>query len=122
MAPLLQQDFPAIKKITRLLDNSPAPLKYGDKLFNEPNVFFADENIFDVFDVNLIKGDPKKALNDPFTVMLTEEAAQKYFGKEDAIDKLIKLDNRFDLRVTAVYKAFPANAHVHPGMMIHLVR
>jgi len=116
--PLLQQDFPAIKKITRLLDNSPAPLKYGDKLFNEPNVFFADENIFDVFDVNLVKGDPKKALNDPFTVMLTEDAAQKYFGKEDAIDKLIKLDNRFDLRVTAVYKAFPANAHVHPGMMI----
>ena len=116
--PLLQNDFKEIKKITRLLDNSPSPLKYGDKMFNEPNTYFADENIFDVFDVNVVKGNPAKALNDPFCVMLTEEVAKKYFGNEDPIDKSIRLDNQFNLRVTGVYKAFPANAHLHPGMMI----
>jgi len=116
--PLLQNDFKEIKKITRLLDNSPSPLKYGEKMFNEPNTYFADENIFDVFDVNVVKGNPAKALKDPFCVMMTEEVATKYFGNDDPINKTIRMNNQFDLRVTGVYKAFPSNAHVHPGMMI----
>src|SRR3977135_3285309 len=41
--PLLQNDFKEIQKVTRLIDNSPAPLRYDDKMFNEQNVFFADE-------------------------------------------------------------------------------
>ena len=116
--PLLQNDFKEIKKITRLLDNSPSPLKCGDKMFNEPNTYFADANIFDVFDVNMVKGDPAKALNDPFTVMVTEEVAKKYFADEDPVNKVIRLNNQFDLHVTGVYKAFPSNAHIHPGVMI----
>lgn len=116
--PLLQNDFKEIKKITRLLDNSPCPLKYGEKMFNEPNTYFADENIFDVFDVHVTKGDPAKALNDPFSVMVTEEVATKYFGNEDPMNKTIRMNNQYDLRVTGVFKAFPSNAHMHPGMMI----
>jgi len=111
-------DFPEIKKMTRLLDNGTTPLKYKDKIFNEKSIFFADENLFDVFTVNVIKGNPKKALTDPFSVMLTEETAKKYFGDEDPVNKTIRFNNQFDVKVTGIYKAFPANAHLHPGMLL----
>src|SRR5882672_10937873 len=76
----LPTDFPEIQKMTRLLDNGITPLRYKDKLINEKNVFFADENLFNVFTVKVLKGNAKTALSDPFSVMLTEETAKKYFG------------------------------------------
>ncbi len=110
--------FPEIQKMTRLLNNGTTPLRYKDKLINEPNVYFADENLFDVFTVNVVKGNPKTALNDPFSVMLTEETAKKYFGNEDPINKVIRANNQFDVKVTGVYKEFPANAHLHPHLLV----
>jgi len=114
----LPNDFPEIQKMTRLLDNGITPLRYKDKLINEQNVFFADENLFDVFTVKVLKGNPRTALSGPFSVMLTEETAKKYFGDEDPMNKVIRANNQFDVKVTGIYKAFPANAHIHPGMLV----
>src|SRR5664279_5920670 len=66
-------DFPEIKKMTRLLNNGSTPLKYKDKLINEPEVYFADENLFEVFTLDVVQGNPKTALVEPFSVMLSEE-------------------------------------------------
>lgn len=114
----LPTDFPEIKKMTRLLDNGPTPTKYGEKIFNEKNIFFADENLFDVFTVKVLKGNPKTSLYDPYSVMLTEETAKKYFGDEDPMNKTIRFNSQFDLKVTGIYQSFPSNAHMHPGMLI----
>ncbi len=114
----LPTDFPEIEKMTRLLNYGTVPLRYKDKLINEQNVYFADENLFDLFTVNAIKGNPKTALKDPFSVMLTEETAKKYFGNEDALNKVLRANNQFDLKVTGIYKAFPSNTHVHPNMLV----
>ncbi|HEX5154425.1 MAG TPA: ABC transporter permease [Parafilimonas sp.] len=111
-------DFPEIQKMTRLLNYGTVPLRYKDKLINEQNVYFADENLFDVFTVNIVKGNPKTVLNDPFAVMLSEEIAKKYFGNEDPVNKVIRANNQFDIKVTGVYKAFPSNAHMHPSMLV----
>jgi putative ABC transport system permease protein len=111
-------DFPEIKKMTRLLDNGITPMKYQEKIFNEKGVFFADENLFDVFTVKVLKGSPKTALFDPFSVMLTEETAKKYFGEDDPMNKTIRVNSQFDVKVTGIYKAFPANAHLHPAMLV----
>jgi putative ABC transport system permease protein len=117
-APLLENDFKEIKKITRFLDAGTTALRYEDKRFNEQQVYFADENLFDVFDVSVTRGNPSKALNDPYSIMLTEDVAKKYFGKEDPINKVIRLDNQFNLKVTGIYKPFPSNAHIHPAIMV----
>ncbi len=117
-APLLKHDFQDIRQITRLIDFSPAPMRYEEKKFNEQGVFFVDEHFFELFNVDVIKGDPAKALNDPFSVMLTEEMAKKYFGNEDPMNKIIKANNQFNLKVTGIYKALPANSHIHPAIMV----
>ncbi|CAN5467340.1 ABC transporter permease [soil metagenome] len=110
-------DFPEIKKMTRLLSTGMTTFRYNEKIINEPDVYFADENFTDVFTVDVIHGDPKTALKDPFSVMLSEDVAKKYFGNEDPINKTLRTDNQFDVKVTGIYKAFPANAHMHPGVL-----
>jgi len=115
--PYLLNDFPDIQKMTRLLNNGQTSMRYREKLFNE-EVYFADENLFDVFSVKVTEGNPKTALTVPFTVMLDEEMAKKYFGNEDPMNKSIRFNNQFNLKVSGVYKSFPANAHIHPAVMV----
>jgi putative ABC transport system permease protein len=117
-APLLKNDFPEIEKITRVLEYRAVPLRYKEKIFNENGVFFIDENFSDLFDVRTTRGNPKTALLDPYSIMLTEGAARRYFGGDDPINKVIRVNDRFDCKITGVFKDFPANAHLHPEIMI----
>jgi putative ABC transport system permease protein len=114
----LPTDFPEIQKMTRLLNLGSVPLRYKDKLISEPDVYFADGNLFDVFTVKVLQGNPKTALSEPFSVMLTEQTAKKYFGDEDPINKVLRANNQFDVKVTGIYKAFPANSHIHPNILV----
>jgi putative ABC transport system permease protein len=116
--PLLAHDFPEIQAVTELLPNGTTALRYKEKNFNEKNLFYADENLFKVFDVKLIRGNPQTALRDPFSIMLSEAEADKYFGSADPLNKMIMMENRFNLKVTGVYASFPSNAHIHPELML----
>ena len=62
----LPTDFPEIQKMTRLLNNGTTPLRYKDKLINEPNVYFGDENLFDVFTVERCKRKSENCIERPF--------------------------------------------------------
>jgi len=117
--PLLKNAFPDIEKVTRLLPKSSTTVQYGDKLLDEKGGFFADENFFDFFTVLVVQGDPRQALLQPFSVMLTEDLAKKYFGSADPMNKTIKLDgNKHEYKVTGIYKPFPVNSHLHPQMLL----
>jgi putative ABC transport system permease protein len=116
--PYLTNDFPDVQKMTRLLKNSLTSVRYKENLFNETNIYFADDKLFDVFTVQVEKGNPKTALSDPYSVMLTDELARKYFGNEDAMNKTIRFNNQFNLKVTGIYKSFPENAHLHPDALL----
>jgi len=116
--PLLKNDFQEIEKLTRLIDFSPLAMRYEEKMFNEQDVFLADENIFDVFHIDVLRGNPANALTGPFSIMLSEPIAKKYFGDADPMDKMVKIDNQFNLKVTGIYKPFPTNTHMHPQVMI----
>ncbi len=118
IGPLLQNDFKDIKAITSVLPTGNTAVRYKDKIFNEPNVYFIDDNFFKVFDATVIRGNPNSALSEPNSVMLTEEMAKKYFGNEDPIDKMVKLDQQITCKVTGIYKPLPANAHLHPDVML----
>jgi putative ABC transport system permease protein len=110
-------EFPDIKKMTRFLPSESMPMRYKDRTFNE-SVFFADENFVDVFQPKVLRGDSRKGLQEPFSVMITPEIAQKYFGTEDPIDKSIRYNSQLDFKVTGIYEAFPSNSYMHPGMLL----
>ena len=116
--PLLKNEFPDIKKVTRLFPNGDVVLRYKDKLLTEKGSYFADENFLSFFDLKTVAGDPKTALSEPYTVMMTEDMARKYFGNEDPINKEIRLDNTANFKVTGIFKPFPANSQMHPQMLL----
>lgn len=116
--PLLKNDFPEIENQTVLLSNGATFLKYKDKLFMESRGFYADEQLFDVFDIRVLSGNPRKALTEPFSIMLEAKMAEKLFGKTEPLNRVVRLDSRFDCKVTGTYQGLPANAHMHPSVLI----
>lgn len=116
-APFLITDFPQIEKLTRILPAG-GTFKYQENLFNENNDFFADPNLFDVFTIHVVHGNPATSLTDPYSVMLTEETAKKYFGSDDPMNKVIRWNSQYDFKVTGIYKSFPTASHLHPDMLI----
>jgi putative ABC transport system permease protein len=98
--------------------NGRTALRYQDKIFNESSVYFADDKYFHFFTTPVLKGNPETSLRDPYCVMMTEEMANKYFGGEDPINKTVKVDNQIFCKVTGIFKSLPANAHMHPDILI----
>ena len=111
-------DFPEIKKMTRLLNIGMLPFKYEDKIIAETNVYVADSNLFKVFTLKVLEGNPATALADPYSVMLTKEVAEKYFGNEDPMNKMIRVNNQFDVKVTGIFAGFPQNSFMHPDVLV----
>jgi len=117
--PLLQTAFPDIKKMTRVYPNGTTALRYKEKLFNENNTVFADENFFDLFTIPIIKGDAHQSLKESYSLMMTPAMAQKYFGNEDPINKTVILDNnKHGFKVSGIFSPFPANSHMHPEILL----
>src|SRR5580704_4878175 len=116
--PLLRNDFPDIQKMTRVLEFDRSPMRYEDKIFTEQNLFFADTNFFDIFDVTLLEGNPNTALTEPNSILLTPDVARKYFGDADPMNKVVRMDNQINFKVTGIYKPFPSAAHLHPKLLL----
>ena len=115
---LLINDYEGIiEKKVRFLQNG-ALLTYQETTIQENRMFFAEEDVFEMFSWPLLKGDPKTALVEPNAMVMTEETARKYFGDEDPIGKQVLYDNQFEMVVTGVAKEVPANSHFQWDILV----
>ncbi|MFD2573036.1 ABC transporter permease [Spirosoma soli] len=120
-APALLNDFRG--QITQAVRVNPtdALVTYQDKSFHERKIIDADPNFFTFFSFPLLKGDPATVLLEPASVVLTESTAQKYFGSVDnAMGKIIKIDNNLPVKVTGIAQDVPANSHLNFDLVIPL--
>ncbi len=115
MGPALANDFPKVIAYVRfigLLEREKEVLiSCQEKKFYESRLFFADQDVFNVFTFPLAKGDPRTVLKEPYSVVITEETCEKYFGDEDPLGKVITLNNKDDFRITGVLQEIPLNSH-----------
>lgn len=122
IGPLLKNDFGEIEVMARTINYSlNISLEQDGELvknFLEENIFIVEPDIFKIFDIEVLSGDPAKALVRPLTVMLSEQSAQKYFGTQDVIGKRLRVNNQLDIEVTGTYKSFRAQSHWHPDMLV----
>jgi putative ABC transport system permease protein len=126
--PLLKNDFGQIEVMARtlsFLDFDMALEEDGERIktAHEDDVFLVEPDLFKIFDIPVLSGSPTKALERPFTVMLSENTAKKYFSSTDIVGKHLKASNEFkagnfDLEVTGVYKDFPTQSHWHPDFLV----
>ena len=116
-APRLRVDFEnEIDKIGRYATFG-GTVRYGDKLFNEPNFGFADPEITEILSFDVIAGDLKEALKQPGSVVISDEMAAKYFGEENPLGKMIDFGSQTELMVRGIYKKMPENSSVQIDMM-----
>jgi putative ABC transport system permease protein len=108
---LLANNFPEIKSICRLSNKGLVTIQRGQDKFKEDHYFYADSTVFDVLDVQLLQGNPKTALNDPNSVILSEREAQKIFGRTNVINESIRVNNT-PVTISGVMKDSPDNTHL----------
>lgn len=111
VAPAAESGIPAVEMATRFLSAGNTEIKYKDKLFNEQEVFYADPSIFKIFSFPILKGPETDLLNDPYSVVITESIAEKVFGNENPVGKILKCGDN-DLTVKAVARDIPENTQL----------
>ncbi len=124
IGPTMAKDFPEIEEYTRLMPGGDLNVKVEDKIFRGDNCHFADNNFFSVFSFSLLAGDRSTALMAPYSMVLTEKIAVKYFGVPDKnysniIGKTLYwgLDTQ-PYKVTGVCENIPENSHIQFDVLV----
>lgn len=118
--PNIKDEFPEVEAFVRIKTSSMLVRK-GDIKFQEDNAAFADSAFFEVFDIKLLKGDPKKVLNDQMSIVLSQTAAKKYFGKNDPIGQtLLFTAEGIPATVKGVMEDMPENSQVKADVLISM--
>jgi len=117
-APELEAEIPEIERAIRIKPPQQMwMVNYETKQFYEKGFIFADSTVFDVFDFNLLRGDADKVLAVPFTVVVSESVAARYFGGDDPIGKTINLDSAYDFVITGVMENYPEQSHMNADFL-----
>jgi len=112
MAATLMQDYPQVELATRLVDQGNLFLRKADVTSNvkEEHSAFADSTLFRMFGIRLLKGNANTALKEPNTMVLTQSAAEKHFGIDQAVGQNMVVNNGQNFRVTGVIEDLPKNS------------
>jgi putative ABC transport system permease protein len=119
LGPGLEKDFPEIVRAVRIRDRR-CQVRQGDVWVSEW-ISLADPSIFKMFTFPLAAGDPDTALADPRSIVLSEETAARYFPDGDVLGRTLRVDDRFDFRVTGVMKPVPRNSHLQFDFIVPFV-
>lgn len=123
-AQAVKAEFPEVVQVTRLWMNfledktllKVAQAGKQEKAFYETKGVHVDSTFFDVFTYQFVEGDAKTSMNEPHSVVLSEEVAQKLFGKESALNQTVRIGGRSgnneDFKVTGVFKSESARSHI----------
>ena len=109
----LEKEFPEIENAVRIYPTGTILVSVGDTHYEEKRFYFAEEDIFDVFSITLVKGDPETALAKPDGLVISQSMARKYFRDDNPVGKQLKLDQTYLFQVTGVMEDSPANTHVY---------
>ena len=120
--PAMQAEFPEVETSTRLVDPAPFGIerylfKVGDKVFYENKGYIVDSTFFETFDYHFIVGNPKKALNAPQSIVISEALAIKLFNTTDALNKTLQVTGQVDeetYKVTGVFDNSLGKSHLMP--------
>ena len=119
-APALKLDFPnRIQEAIRVAFRE-RTVKFEDQMYQEDRFVYADSTFFEFFGFPLIQGDPAQVLENPGSVVLSEEMAKKYFGSEDPVGKMLEVNNEQQLMVTGIMGKAPAKSHLEMDFVASL--
>jgi len=114
---VLEKDFPEVEKVLYCRGASFLLINQGDKRIRQ-NIHFASPEFFSMFSFPLLKGNAEKALNEPYSIVISQEMERKYFPQGDALNKTLIMADTLNMVVTGVMANIPANSHIQADMLI----
>jgi len=111
LAPVFKETFPEVAAAARIIQDKETIISRGRNHIVEKEFYWADPEIFDIFTLPVVKGDPESALREPFSIVLSERTALKYFGNEDPIGQVLTVNDKNEYKVGGVFRDMPANSH-----------
>jgi len=117
LAPFLNEEYPEVEHAVRFQEGNGRLIQAGEKKFTDDRLSFADPEFFKVFTFPFVSGDPETAMADPYSVMMTETAAEKYFGNKNPVGRTLTVDNHVELSVTGIVKDVPHNSFIQFELM-----
>lgn len=112
LADALKKDLPGVEYAAPVSWGDQRTFTYADKKFYESGLYVGAD-FLKIFSFPLLKGDVNSVLIEPNTVLISEKMAGKYFGNEDPIGKIIKVENSFSCKVQGVLKNIPDNSTIN---------
>ncbi|MFC1477589.1 ABC transporter permease [candidate division KSB1 bacterium] len=104
LLPVLKEEFPEIEDAVRVLPTGKVTMKYNDDSFYQNNVLYVDPGFLTVFTFDLVSGVPETALSEPYSIVLSETTAKKYFGDTEPLGKTLLLEKEIEVTVTGITK------------------
>ena len=122
IGPTLKKDYPQVEQFVRLHQQGTWLVKRLGESTNlrEDNMTFADSTLFDVFTLPLISGDPKRALAEPNSVVISESAAKRHFGSQNPMGQSLVFNNKRTFKVSGVMYDMPKNAHFQSNFFLSM--
>jgi len=118
LGPAMMKDIPEVKNFARISSERVGYLSYNKEPLKVEDMHHADPSLLEIFSFPLIHGDNKTALTQPYSIVLNEQTAKRLFDKENAVGKIIRIDNNQDYTVTGVAKDPPLNSTIHFNALI----
>jgi putative ABC transport system permease protein len=120
MGAVLKKDFPQVEQYVRFRGYGGLLVKKGAQNISEDKVIYVDSTLFDVFTLPMIQGDPKTALAEPNSVVITETTAKKYFNSTDVVGKSLVVNDTTNFKITGVIKDVPSQSHFNFDFFVSL--
>ncbi|MDH3648065.1 MAG: ABC transporter permease [Saprospiraceae bacterium] len=114
----LKADYLEVEQFTRFVPNGRTRLQHGERFFFEEDVYLADSSVTDIFTFQFTQGDPKTALQEPNSIVLSTGVANRIFRSQDPMGEILKTPSDREYKVTGVYQDFPNHAHLIPAALI----
>ncbi|NII28006.1 FtsX-like permease family protein [Pseudoflavitalea sp. X16] len=111
----LKAQYPEIESLTYLRNWAPFVLFKEDRFYEA--ALYADNNFFSVFNYPLQEGIPATALNEPYSLVITQALKEKYFGKGEALGKVLMINDTVPYKITGVFAPLPASSHLRFDMI-----
>ena len=118
LAPTMCEELPEVTQFARIAEFRQTPVAYGERQFYEDEVRFVDPGILEMFTFPLVAGNRATALDDTNSIVITEDMAIKYFGKEDPLGKTLLILHSMPLEVTGVMRNHPRYTNIHPDFLV----
>jgi putative ABC transport system permease protein len=114
------QDFPQVEAAVRISGDE-LLIRKGNVKFQETQSLYADSTFFHVFDFKLLEGNPNTALSEPFSIVLSETAAKKYFGDTDPLGQTVLFTGGgLPAKITGVMKDMPENSQIRADVLVSM--